>query len=444
MRKNKSIKVCIALAACGLFTACGEDRTHEYLAMTGAQHWIYETAETDYLYNEELTEPEMKTYFLAPNNFLQKIVSTKDSKNGTYFSHVDSVAVVSRASSTQLSFGFESTLLSGSNNAVRVLYTYPNSPATDAGIKRGDWIIAINGTAITSSLYNSALVRPRTAQQITLGTPNANGGYDTLKHVQLSAPRYVTENPIYKSNTFTVGTKKVAYLMYNSFTKDENTQLSQAVADIAAYAPDDMILDLRYNSGGYLSTAQLLATLIAPQNAANQTFLNLTSNTQLNRQEIIRFDRTGISVPQLNYNRLFVITSDYTASASEALIHGLKPYLGDRLIQVGTTTYGKNVAQTLYTNVQHPLLELWLTTSLISNSEGNSYANGLAPAYEISEDFSGSLSDDILGTATEQLVAPIAQYISSGSFPTTTTARRKYEKRLESISLTRQIPLLRR
>lgn len=407
--------------------ACGEDRTHEYEALTVGRQWLYETMLENYLYYIDIPEKSSLNFFLAPDAFVRAASSTRDRKGTVYYSHVDSVEASSRGGTTTVNFGLTGSLISiGGSTAVRILYTEPSSPASDAGIQRGDWVIAVDGVTPTSSNYSMFFSHPVTAHRYTLGTYNtATSAFDTLRQVEIAAPRSVTTQPIHKYNTFTVGSQKVAYLMYNEFAQGDEADLDTYFTQIASYAPTDIILDLRYNTGGYLSVAQHLASVLATSAMDGKVFVSLTSNDKLNETTNYSFQKSQSSVSVLSYTRLFVITSSQTASASEALIHGLKPYLGSSLIQVGGNTFGKNVAQSLFTNAQYPLLRFWLTTHLVSNSEGDSsYTDGLLSDYSITENLSGELSESSLGTATDPMVAPIVTYISTGSFPAASASSR--------------------
>ena len=248
-------------------------------------------------------------------------------------------------------------------------------------------------------------------------------GFDTLQTVQMPSPRIVECNNLYKSDIIEIAGKRVAYIMYNEFGNNDAENLKQLFKDIAGQSVDDIILDLRYNPGGYVNIAQLVSTNLAPQNAIGNVFLKMTHNDKINRTDILNFEQSLLANgAPVNYKNLYVITSNNTASASEIVINCLKPYMAGRLIQVGTATFGKNVAQQLYTDeVKAPMLEFWLTNSLLSNAEDFSdyYTNGLKPDYEIAENFKGELGE--LGTAQDSLMIPIIKHIETGSFPTTET-----------------------
>lgn len=398
--------------------ACGEDRSGEYYALIASKTWIYETMQQNYLFYEDIPAEESLDFFQTPETFLKNAASSRDQKNGTLFSHIDSVNV-SRALSSSPTFGYEAALIrTGSGDyAIRVLYTQPGSPAEEAGLKRGDWIIAANNKKIGSGDYSKYVSAPTQSYTFTLGNYNGEG-FDTLGVTEIPAPRYIEETNLMKTSFITVGNRTAAYILYNSFGADDTETLQNMFVEIAARQPNDIILDLRYNPGGYVSTSQLLSTLLAPQNAMGQTFLNMTYNDKIAKTESYLFEPSLIpGGTPLAYENLYIITSNNTASASEIVINCLRPYLKERLLQVGTATFGKNVAQSLFTDEQSPQLELWLTTAYLSNAEGfqDYFDNGLQPDYELAENYAGELGE--LGTAEDMLLAPVFTRMATGSFP---------------------------
>ena len=412
-----------ALVAAALVSSCGEDRSGEYYALITTQTWMYETMQQEYLYYQDMPEENKLDFFKKPSEFLSSVVSQKDKKSGSTFSHIDSVYVTSRAASQTPTFGFEGSMVRASNGSygIRVLYVQENSPAKEVGLERGSLIIAANNKKINSSdlFYITA---PEEAYLFTLGKFNETG-FDTLQTVQMPAPRIVENENLYKWNIFEVNGKNVAYILYNEFGDNDTQNLSNMFSQLSGQTINDIVLDLRYNPGGYVNTAQLISTNLAPQEAMGNVFLKMTHNDKINRTDILNFEPGLLAgAASLNYENLYIITSSNTASASEIVINCLKPYMAGRLIQVGTATFGKNVAQQLYTDeVQAPMLEFWLTNSLLSNSEDNSdyYTNGLLPDYEISENLKGELGE--LGTAQDSLMIPILKHIETGSFPTAET-----------------------
>ncbi len=411
---------CLTLLS--VFASCWQDRSGEYYALVGSKSWIYTTMQEYYLYYQDVPEESELDFFQKPAEFLSAAASEKDGKNGVLYSHIDSVKTAStRTLSDSPTFGFEAVMLQTPQGeyALQVLYTQPQSPAEEAGLKRGDLIIGADSMEISSSDYTKYVTNPTAAHLFTLGSYNAESEQiDTIGTVQMPAPRIIEIQNLLKTSLINTGNRKAAYILYNEFGEDEIPQWQSLYSQLAAAQPDDIILDLRYNPGGYVSTAQVVGTLLAPQSALGQTMLYMTGNDKLNLTETYTFDTNLLpGGSTLSYQNLYVITSGNTASASEIIINCLRPYMTGNLYQVGEATFGKNVAQALYTNDQYPQLKFWLTTYYLSNADGyKDYdVEGLPADYTQSEPYGGNLGE--LGTETDPLMQPILAHMATGSFP---------------------------
>lgn len=382
---------------------------------------------------EDIPAEEKLDFFKKPAEFLTSAASSKDQKNGYVFSHVDSVFTTSRATSTYPCFGFEAALVrtDGGTNALRVLYTQPNSPAEEAGLKRGDWIIAVDNQKVSTSDYSTYITRPTKAYSFTLGKYNPYPEevddpefnyveFDTIGVVPMPEPRYVEEQDVLKYSIISSGSRKAFYLLYNEFGESTDA-LKEVFSQLNGQQFDDIILDLRYNPGGYVNTSQQLCSALAPATAMGQPFLHMTYNDKINKTETLNFESSPLTGgASLSYQNLYVLTSGNTASASEIVINCLKPYMEGRLYQVGAATFGKNVAQQLFTNAEAPNIELWLTTTYLSNSQGyyDYFKEGLLPDFEIEENYGAELGD--FGSAEDQLMQPVLYRMENGSFPVVT------------------------
>ena len=406
-----------------LLVACGQDRSGEYYALIATKTWMYDTMEENYLFYQDLPERDNLNFFRKPAEFLRSAMSSKDQKNGIYFSHIDSVFGTSRAfTASYPSYGMECAFLRNSNTGkyyARILYVQQDSPANEMGLRRGDWILDVDSTTLTTSNYETYISKPVQDHLYHIARKDDNGEPDTL-YIKMTAPRLVPEPSVYKTRNFTTESgKKVFYIMYNSFQQgDDESDLKAAFNEGMAESPSYVVLDLRYNPGGYVSTAVLLATMLAPSEALGQTCLNMIYSDKQNKVETVKFSPTVLDgTSQFNFEHLYVLTTSNTASAAEAVINCLRPYLGDKLSQVGDYTFGKNVAQSLFKDEAYPQLEFWLSTSYISNAEGyyDYYANGLAPDHELAENMTDELGE--LGTEQDQLMIPVIYHIENGAFP---------------------------
>jgi carboxyl-terminal processing protease len=193
--------------------------------------------------------------------------------------------------------------------------------------------------------------------------------------------------------------KKIGYLMYNAFTNEFDQALNNVFADFAAQGISDLVLDLRYNGGGSVKTATYLSGMITGQ-FNGQIFYNEQWNSD--RQQVyaspglfVNQMDNGTALNTLGLNRVYVLTSPSTASASELVINGLKPYI--EVVQIGTATRGKFQASFLLydapapsftrslANTGHRYAMLPLVFKTLNAAGVTDYADGLVPDIELSE-----------------------------------------------------------
>ena len=177
---------------------------------------------------------------------------------------------------------------------------------------------------------------------------------------------------------------------------------------------DEFILDLRHNTGGYATAAVQLASLLCPLEIARsaKTLIKEQWNEKYNasRQTLLTFYKAIPSNANLNLSRLFVLTSPSTASASEVVISGLKPYL-DKLTVIGHTTVGKNMGGQTFIPTDSDIAhwKTYLVTFTYTNSQDESIANGITPDISIKtmDNYNdrtplGSSKDPYIATALQQ------------------------------------------
>jgi C-terminal processing protease CtpA/Prc len=233
----------------------------------------------------------------------------------------------------------------GSNDVVGyVRYIIPNSDASSKAIKRGDLFTKINGTQITVSNYQQLLGQ----DSYTLNFADYNGSTFVSNGKSVSLTKTVLEeNPIFINKVIASGSHKIGYLMYNGFYSDYDEKLNQAFGELKSQGITELVLDLRYNGGGSVRTSTRLATMITGQFGTNvfskrqynDKLMQVFSPESLNERFVSDID--GKAVNSLNLSKIYIITTASTASASELIINGLKPYIS--VVQIGETTTGKNV-----------------------------------------------------------------------------------------------------
>lgn len=306
-----------------------------------------------------------------------------------------------------------------------VKYVMPNSDASTKNIQRGSIFYAINGTPLTASNYKNLLAN----SSYTLNLADYDNGAITPNGQSVSLVKGpYTENPVLIKTTHIVGTKKVGYLMYNGFYSAYENELNDAFGYLKSEGITHLVLDLRYNSGGSITTATRLASMITGQ-FTGQIFAKQQWNpklmAQLNPSSLNNLftnsTSSGIALNSLNLSKIYILTTKSTASASELVINSLKPYID--VVQIGTITSGKNVGSiTLYdsddyrkqnVNPDHKYAMQPIVLKITDKNGFGDYAQGISPASQ--NTLAENLGDlGILGNATEPYLAKVLDLISSG------------------------------
>ena len=389
--------------------SCGEDRTGEFYALIEDRQWIEETMQANYLWAEDMPVIENEDdYFKEPQAFFKSLLS-KNALNGKgdkySYMEEDPKAPQQESRSQMLdrtsTYGMEFELTNdptGTTNHIHahVLYVLDGSPAQQAGITRGDWLSSVDGQRITTSNYqllkNGGSIKVARTRIYSTELGYTWQPADTLN---LAASITMEINPFLIDTLYQVEGQRIAYLMYNEFStgpenkgteETYNEQMKAIFANFKAQQPDALILDLRYNNGGYLQCAQALGSLVAPASALGKNFVNLQFNAKANPQRKAYPLLESYAEANLDLGKVYILTTSHTASASEALINGLIPYMGkENVILIGERTEGKNVAMTAFRNETHGIT-LWPVVAYASNAEDFSdYGDGFEPTHELTE-----------------------------------------------------------
>ncbi|MDD4515236.1 S41 family peptidase [Massilibacteroides sp.] len=418
---NKLIYATFALLLL-FFSSCEKDTS---LDKKPVNEWIYETMEKYYYWYDKLPAISKTDLNAKPDVFFESLLYSGDGKDGLHYSRIEE-EVDTKSGSISTTYGFNYGFVIFSENAtnvyMRVNYTISGAPAEEAGLQHGDWISSYNGIQLTSGNYTD-FIESRGEVVLSVGKI-VNRKFVKTHDVTIRAAVSMAENPIYIDTTYLVNNKKISYLMYNSFVSgpedynDEtyDNQLKTVFANFAGQNPDEFILDLRYNPGGLLSSAQVLATLLAPQSALDKQFCRLIYNEKLNKTVEYNLDKSILgSGNSLNLNRLFIITSERTASSSELIINGLRPYID--IVLVGGVTEGKNVGSNEYSDKTNHNWVLHPITCLVENSEGFSdYSNGFNPDFPLDE-ISQFTDIKPLGDTEELMLGGVLGIIENGTLP---------------------------
>ena len=230
-----------------------------------------------------------------------------------------------------------------------VNFVYENSPAALAGMERGDIITQVNGKTLTVNNYSELL-----AENTCSYTYYKYADYKNQSNPITSEDITKQElqlNPVLMTKVFDKGINKIGYMVYESFTSDTDC-LIEAVTKLQANNVTDLVLDLRFNGGGYVTTLDTLASMLVPDGHVGDVFIQEDYNELLNyelakeaKDENWNKELFVDITPKLNLNTLYVLVSGNSASASEELISGLSPYMD--VILIGEQTYGKFTSNVL-------------------------------------------------------------------------------------------------
>jgi carboxyl-terminal processing protease len=426
---NEMKKVLILLLfITGFLTAC-RDKNVDPATPSETNEWILDQMKTWYYWNDKITAaPNLS---LEPEAFFNSLLYKYDAAqrpDGDRFSWIESDAEALKAelSGSTKTTGMELKLFyypaGGANIVGIVAYTLPGSPAALAGFKRGDVITRVNDQKLIASNYYD-LIFSDAAKNFSMGAFN-----DKDSIVETAVKRDVTpvsfqEDPVYFDTTFQYGSHTVGYLVYHQFItgkngsdkKEYDAKLDNVIASFKSKNVNALILDLRYNPGGYVSSATNLASLIGKNISSDKIFYfkgyNATMTPVLEKEYGKDYFEDKFSSKSQNIgsrlDKLIMLTSSRTASASELLINGLKPYMP--LTLVGDITVGKNVGSITLSDKSGKVkwgLQPIVTRSYNSLKQSD-YATGFIPDITAKEGLKlypyGDPRDPLLGAALAQI-----------------------------------------
>lgn len=378
---------------------------------TATQAWIENTMRQHYFWDKEIPDADKlsyKTYEKDPSGFFTSLLTKKDGKtrsNGNssyhrYYSYIEELSSTTRSlSQTDYTYGFEFTAIyknEAKDVMALVFYVVENSPAHKAGLKRGDWIIEIDGKLLkdgSSGNLGQLVGGGACAFTIERWNEQSDKLVEVPEKINISAARAVEDNPVfYYDIVASPKGKEVGYLVYNHFTDGTDSdkskydnELRRASSFFQLEGVEEFVLDLRYNNGGLLSSALVLCAILAPDQALDKEFGYLKYNDDREVKFYAKRDALKPNGKNLNLKKLYVLVSQYSASASEMVINCLKPYMD--VVVIGEQTEGKNVGSVPYTSddkrwKMHPIV------CEIYNAKGKSdYVNGFTPDVDISESY---------------------------------------------------------
>ncbi|MGD9901916.1 MAG: S41 family peptidase [Vicinamibacterales bacterium] len=398
----------LAAVALALVTPLAASAQSASCSTTRQTLFVRDALEELYLWYRELPAVDAAAYD-SPEAYLDAV---RFRPLDAAFSYITSRAASDAfySESQYIGFGLSTSTASG---ALRVLQVFDDSPAREAGLDRGARITAIGGVAADVLVADGAVDRafgPATeGLEVAIDFTTRDGAPRTAT----LRKRAVTIPTVSLTRVFDVDGRKVGYVFFRNFVRPSTAALDDAFAALADAGVTELVLDLRYNGGGLVDVAVHLASLIGGTPTANQVFAEYRHNDRNRRRdETLRF---GAPAHALDLARVVVIATRASASASELVINGLRPFVP--VTVVGDRTYGKPVGQYVLPFCDKVLAPV--AFAMVNADGQGDYFDGLAVDCPAADDI-----DHALGDAAEASLAEALAVVRTGACTARTTAQR--------------------
>ncbi|MBP6109698.1 MAG: hypothetical protein KA484_07535 [Rhodocyclaceae bacterium] len=388
------------------------------------KNWVRSWLNEQYLFylDAPLLSINPDTYTGSVENlFLDYTVRGVPAKDKFSFVITQAAADATFQSGTTTSVGFILRRDASNGDILRIAYVHPNGPAAAAGFVRGMTLATVDGV---DTLHNLPTAQSNKLFASPAGTNSVVGVQDivggSIRTINVTTALF-SVSPVIVERMLP-GTS-IAYLAYTSFsTPIGEVQLADAFKRFAAAGATDLVIDLRYNGGGFLDISAQLGYLVAgATRSAGKTFETLTYNNKRSAENVVIAFRNAITsffgnnaragepLVALNLPRVFIITTGSTCSASESLIGGLQG-VDVQVILVGGTTCGKPYG---FTQENNCTLAFFGIEFEGRNQKGAvTPVTGITPTCGVSDDF-----DRQLGDPAERMLAAALTWQRTGACP---------------------------
>ncbi len=364
----------------------GEIQSPKTCTVESKRFFIYNVMHDSYLWADEtptFTKEEVLR-FKDDKELLKELKSPNDK-----FSYIMKKEVHDDyfQAGVNIGFGFYPSLIDDGTN-INIDFVYPDSPADKARLKRGDVIVEIDNYSIMQIRGNNVLLDKY------FGTQEVNNRI--LIELKSGQEIYITStefkiDTVLHHDIFTKDEKKVGYFVFQNFIGTASDDINRVFKDFKTEGVNELILDLRYNGGGYIAIAKELVALIGGERVKGNVFNKVNFNQKYSNYNYVEYIEK-ISPNSLNLSRVFVITTGSSCSASELVINALKSSQnGIEVIQIGSSTCGKPYGMIGGAFCDDYILPVQMENV---NGDGNgAYVDGIAPMCESRDDVSLDFGD---------------------------------------------------
>lgn len=437
--------------------------------------WILENMKFWYYWNDKIPAKPDKTQ--TPDKFFDSILNKFDAATnptGDRFSWIQESADDLKASlsgeetTTGIEFDLRLREANSTDVIAKVFYVQRNSPADKVGVKRGDIITSVNGTKLTTTNYRDVIFGDGNTKTYGFATIENNKIVDSNVTKSITAVVYQA-NPVYLDSVYAIQGKKIGYLVYNQFVPGPNNsqsaiydqQLRSVFGKFKAQGVSELVLDLRYNPGGYVSSSTLLSSLVGRGINSAKLYYKKEYNKTVTPEYRAYDKKNGKnSFDEFFYNeanniggnlqRVYVLTTYGTASASELLINGLRPFM--EVVTIGTTSHGKNVGSITIPDETGRIK--WGMQPIVFKSYNSlnqsDYSTGFVPKVEVKEYTNvawkplGDINDALLNAAIGQITGNGSARATAGNGVATPSVGSSIGRKAggSNMFITDQLPVL--
>ncbi|MBK8807357.1 MAG: hypothetical protein IPO21_12230 [Bacteroidales bacterium] len=366
-------------------------------------HFVYDLMHEYYFWYKkvpDMRESEIKSYsdpaYLLEDlkyqtidrwSYIEEVLQVKSTNSGAYYQ----------------GYGFIPFIYD--DKKLKVAYVYKTSEAWQKGLRRGDIIEVYNGYTIAnlSSYDNITFYSDSDGDEISLVIKKSDG----TKVDMTLTNTVVLQDEILHYDVITSNDKKIGYLAFDQFMDFNNDSIQSVISYFKSEMVNELVLDFRYNGGGDMKVMDNLLNSLIPLSHKSDFAYKFKHNDKMVSEDSSVYFKANDN--NLNLTRLFVLTSENTASASELLISALNPYMD--VYTIGDVTHGKPVGMYVFEYEKYEIAPICFVT--FNSVNFGEYYDGLTPTTYAKDDLTKQLGDE-----KELLFSKAINFINTGSWDT--------------------------
>ncbi len=421
-----------------ILTACGSSSGDDPCSSTGQKQFVLDNMRAWYFWNDLLPAQVDLGLFASPEELLAFLITfSPDDGSGNpidRFSFINSAAADSQffGEGKFEGFGFSSKFVDVDGTDLRLTRVFTDSPAFREGLRRGQRILELDDRTIAeiNAAEGLGVVFGTSPLKFLMRNIDGSEFAVTITH------DIVTINPIPQWRIIDAGSgRMVGYLELATFIGTADPVFDEVFGAFRAAGVNDVIIDLRYNGGGLVSTAELLGDYLGGDIADGQIFSHTFFNADRADSDSTEFFEQPVTNNSVSLSKLVIIATGGTASASELITNSMDPYVVSGVTIVGDTTFGKPVGQVGIDFCEKRLRPTAFQT--VNVLDFGDYFNGLPVDCPAADDLNVAVGED-----TDPNMVVALAYLDSGSCPVAAAAEgpAKFEAAAAILQLDRRGP----